>query len=126
MDNTTMLHRLDGKTSPRIVEDTYIRSILPMEHVEGAEHLLLTGSDDENIRVYDIEDLEIGKPRLLAVVPGHAYQVSDLTVWAGSGAWEVLSSSFDQTIRRWSLAGEYLTGDPAKARLATSQADRGC
>jgi WD40 repeat protein len=107
MDNSTTLHRLDGKPGPRLVEETYIRSILPMEHVEGAEHLLLTGSDDENIRVYDIEDMERGKPRLLAVVPGHAYQVSDLSIWRGSGAWEVLSSSFDQTIRRWSLAGKY-------------------
>lgn len=106
MDNTAMLHRLDGKSGYKIVEGTYIRSILPMEHIECAEHLFLTGSDDENIRVYDTEDSERGQPRLLATVPGHAYQVSDLSVWRGEGKWEVLSTSFDQTIRRWNLEGE--------------------
>jgi WD40 repeat protein len=101
-----MLHRLDDKPHTRITESTYIRSILPMEHVDGAEHLLLTGSDDENIRVYDIEDTERGQPRLLGTVPGHAFQVSNLSVWSDGEKWEVLSTSFDQTIRRWTLSGE--------------------
>lgn len=101
-----MLHRLDDKPIIRITESTYIRSLLPMEHVDGAEHLLLTGSDDENIRVYDVEDTERGQPRLLATVPGHAFQVSDLSVWSDGEKWEVLSTSFDQTIRRWTLSGE--------------------
>lgn len=123
MDNTAMFHKLDGTQPLRIVETTYIRSILPMEHVEGAEHLLLTGSDDENIRVYDIEDSEKGAPRLLAVVPGHAYQVSDLSVWGSGGAWEVLSASFDQTIRRWSLQGELVSKVRAHPRSTSSQTD---
>jgi WD40 repeat protein len=128
MDNTAMLHRLDDKPPLKIVESTYIRSILPMEHVEGAEHLLLTGSDDEDIRVYDVEDMEKGQPRLLAVVPGHAFQVSDLAVWSDGTAWELLSTSFDQTIRRWTLSSELGACTPhypytADRRPPASEAD---
>lgn len=127
MDNHAILHRFNGKQGVKISESTYIRTILPLDHIEGADNLVVTGSEDENLRLWDVEDIDCGQPRQLSLIPGHAEQLSDLGIAFMRGGFEIVSTALDQTIRRWTLQGKcptYAHSILADFRLAASRLHR--
>jgi WD40 repeat protein len=112
---------------PLYPETTAIRSILLLPTTFHPQPLLLAGSSDEDIRAYDISStLETasrsytaqqikssltGRSKEVSRVQGHWADVIDLDVWVKDveggkkEAW-VVSASLDETLRRWSMAGE--------------------
>jgi WD40 repeat protein len=75
------------QTSPKTVlhHPSAVKCILPLDHI-------ITGSDDEDIRVWDGE-------RCISVVSGHCDAITALRAWGGL----VISASLDGTLRRWSM-----------------------
>lgn len=78
-------------------------SLLHLPHLS----LLLTGSSDEHLRVYDLAPGE-ASARFVRLVEGHCADVISLRRWFRSdgnekGEW-VVSASLDGTLRRWRLA----------------------
>jgi WD40 repeat protein len=82
MDKSAILH-----TTPPIIlpHPTYVKSILSLDYT-------LTGSDDEDIRVWD-------GAKCISTVPGHCDEVTALRSWGA----KVVSASLDGTLRRWEM-----------------------
>lgn len=82
MDHSAVL-----QTTPKTVllHPSAVKCILPLEYT-------ITGSDDEDIRVWDGE-------RCISVVSGHCDAITALRAWGGL----VISASLDGTLRRWSM-----------------------
>lgn len=100
----------------------YVKSLLLLPTAfHPTAPLLLTGSVDEDIRVYDVSEIlestgvshsggdGAGVPGEIANVKGHFGEVSGLRAWVkeGEGGKEpwVVSASLDGTLRRWSMKG---------------------
>jgi len=87
-----------------------IHALLPLPHLTPP--LLLTGSGDEHIRIWDLSQGE-SSARMIREVEGHCAEVMGLRRWVreedGKKEEWVVSSGLDGTIRRWKLAGEYLS-----------------
>ncbi|KAL1413263.1 hypothetical protein Q8F55_001018 [Vanrija albida] len=100
MDNTA---KLQGASSQKLVHPSYVKSILPTP--QGLPYIV-TGCEDENIRLWDANNLD-AKPKPLSVVEGHCGEVSALGVWIkdedGKKVVNVVSGSLDGTLRRWGL-----------------------
>lgn len=105
MDNSARLHGPQPATLPH---PSYVKSILA--HPNGLPYIV-TGSEDEDIRVYS--SAAVGDPDVkpLSVVPGHCGEVSGLATWLkdseGKKEVMVVSVSLDGTLRRWSINGEF-------------------
>ncbi|KAK3081447.1 hypothetical protein LTS18_006610 [Coniosporium uncinatum] len=80
------------KVSQTLQHPSYVRAIA----VDTENGLVITGCEDEEIRVWDEETGE-----LVHTYSGHFEPVTDLVVLPRRN--EVVSVSFDMTIRRWSL-----------------------
>ena len=84
-----------------------IHALLPLPHLTPP--LLLTGSGDEHIRIWDLSQGE-SSARMIREVEGHCAEVMGLRRWVreedGKKEEWVVSSGLDGTIRRWKLAGE--------------------
>ncbi|WWC66639.1 uncharacterized protein I206_100542 [Kwoniella pini CBS 10737] len=112
-DKTAIFHPFTSSSSsskPRIVHPSYIRSILPIpEEFPLSQSLLLTGSEDEDIRIYDIDSLaEVGgNPKLKGIIQGHCGDVSVIRAWYRNEdekkGWYIVSGGLDCTLRRWSI-----------------------
>ncbi len=103
MDNTA---RLQGTHDAVLQHPSYVKSILI--NPNGLPYIL-TGSEDEDIRVWDAAAVgEAGVPPV-AVVPGHCGEVSALATWIretdGNKEVSVVSASLDGTLRRWTMTG---------------------
>jgi WD40 repeat protein len=105
VDKSVRLTSFHGGSDLVLAHDTAVRSVLCVPSAMSARALVLTGGDDEEIRVWDIER-EI--PRLIATVRGHCGEVTRLAYWPGTAgrSSQVISTAFDGTLRRWSLDGE--------------------
>ena len=68
-----------------------------------AQDVVLTGSDDGNIRAWSVEGRVT---RLLAMAEGHDGQVSILSLAQGPNGAMIISCGLDKTIRRWTVQGE--------------------
>ncbi|KAJ9108121.1 hypothetical protein QFC19_002588 [Naganishia cerealis] len=124
VDNHVLFHSLARTPSPRapipIPHPDYVKSVLLLPtSFHPTAPLLLTGSVDEDIRVYDVSEIleQSGdthlavdgqvKAREIANVKGHFGEVSALRCWIKDGdkgkePW-VVSASLDATLRRWSM-----------------------
>lgn len=105
MDNTA---KLQGSYPQKLVHPSYVKSILP--NPQGLPYIV-TGCEDENIRVWDANNLD-SKPKPLSIVEGHCGEVSALDVWIkdedGKKAVNIVSASLDGTLRRWTIQGVFL------------------
>ncbi|ORY34227.1 cytoplasm protein [Naematelia encephala] len=102
MDKTAVFHPFDGSPKTVVEHDSYVKSVMMLNDGRGRT-FLLTGSDDEDIRVWDVSTRSDGRVPLEAVVPGHCGEISALRPWTGSTGVVVVSSSLDGTLRRWTL-----------------------
>jgi WD40 repeat protein len=104
MDNTA---RLNGPQNAVLKHPKYVRSILP--NPSGLPYII-TGSEDEDIRVWDGASIGDKNVRPLSVVQGHCGVVSALATWLkeedGKRQVSVVSASLDGTLRRWTMTGE--------------------
>lgn len=130
VDNNVLFHPLAKTSSPRapipVPHPDYVKSVLLLPtSFHPTAPLLLTGSVDEDIRVYDVSEIleqssnthlaaeNTVEAREVANVKGHFGEVSALRCWVRDGEkgkepW-VVSASLDATLRRWSMKG----GSPA-------------
>ncbi|WWC85896.1 uncharacterized protein L201_000763 [Kwoniella dendrophila CBS 6074] len=116
-DKTAIFHPFTSSPSsskPKIIHPSYVRSILPIpEDFPISQTLLLTGSEDEDIRVYNVESvLEVGSasPKVKGLIQGHCGDVNVLKAWyrdqpdeRDKNGWYVVSGGLDCTLRRWSV-----------------------
>ncbi|TXT16073.1 hypothetical protein VHUM_00576 [Vanrija humicola] len=100
MDNTA---KLQGLSSQKLVHPSYVKSILPNPQ---ALPYIITGCEDENIRLWDANNLD-AKPKPLSIVEGHCGEVTALGVWIkdenGKKVVTIVSGSLDGTLRRWTI-----------------------
>ncbi|WVF65983.1 hypothetical protein IAT40_000721 [Kwoniella sp. CBS 6097] len=99
-----------SSTKTSIPHPSYVKSLLPVpEDFALPKSLILTGSEDEDIRLYDIDSLgEVGSSaKLHGTIRGHCGEVSVLRAWyrdeEGKRGWYVVSGGLDSTLRRWSV-----------------------
>jgi len=116
MDNTARLH---GPTPAVLPHPRFVKSILPSPN--GLPYII-TGSDDEDMRVWDISTITDPKAKPLSVVPGHCGEVTALATWvkedeSGKRVVSVVSASLDGTLRRWTMSGELNVSAWAMSRL---------
>ncbi|CAK9785580.1 putative cytoplasm protein [Cutaneotrichosporon oleaginosum] len=101
MDYSAMFH---GSPSATLVHPRYVKSVLPFP--DGMPYIL-TGSEDQHIRVWDASNLERTNKTPLSVVIGHCGEVTAFALWAfeqdGRHEVKVVSASLDGTLRRWSM-----------------------
>ncbi|WWC58216.1 uncharacterized protein I303_100752 [Kwoniella dejecticola CBS 10117] len=118
-DKSAIFHPFHPNSSsstsrPKIVHPSYVRSILPIpEEFPLSQSLLLTGSEDEDIRIYDVEPLSdvggsgSGPAKLKGIIQGHCGDVNVLKAWyrdeEGKKGWYVVSGGLDCTLRRWNV-----------------------
>ncbi|KAL7418738.1 hypothetical protein Q5752_006421 [Cryptotrichosporon argae] len=97
MDNTARFLPTKG-SSLTLTHPAYVKSL---HSLPGGRHVL-TGSSDEDIRVWDISD----EPDLMSTVQGHCGEVTAIASRLCSGQVEVVTASVDGTVRRWAMDGE--------------------
>ena len=106
MDKTAILHSYGGGTRVVIPHITYVRSVLAIPPEMTPRQLVVTGSDDEVLRVWEISD--DNAPLLVSTVDGHCGTVNTIRLWketANPAFWSIVSGDLDGTIRRWTLKG---------------------
>lgn len=98
-DSSALLH---GNQSIKLDHPAYVKSMLPNPH---SLPYILTGSDDEHIRVWDGTAGSVP----LSIVPGHCGEVTVLAPWTwdrnGDKVQAIVSASLDGTLRRWTIQG---------------------
>ncbi|BEJ12499.1 hypothetical protein CspHIS471_0209590 [Cutaneotrichosporon sp. HIS471] len=102
MDYNAMFH---GVPSATLAHPRYVKAILP--HPNGMSYIL-TGSEDEHIRVWDTSNLERTNKMPMSVVVAHCGEVTAFGLWTckqegGPLEVKVISASLDGTLRRWSM-----------------------
>jgi len=106
MDKMAIFHPWNDSKRTMIEHPSYVKSILPLPGTIYGKSLLLTGCEDETIRVWDVSDLPGGKAHLVSTVEGHCGEVSGLGIWRdGRSPFKVISVSLDNTLRRWTIEG---------------------
>ena len=100
MDKTAIFHPYSGETSTVLNHPAYVNSItaIPGEFMSG--DLVVTGSDDEDLRVWSTEN----PSKARAVVEGHCGAILAIRLWEEAGV--LVTGSLDGTLRKWSIAGE--------------------
>ena len=111
---------------PPITHPTGFRAVLPLPihpQLDADAFPYLLGGSGDLIRVYDISSLE--EPEFIREVEGHWHDVTHLCVWLrdrkegkGKEVW-IVSASLDGTIRKWRLAGKFLTSSKVFAPSLT-------
>ncbi|WVR03549.1 hypothetical protein IAU60_000541 [Kwoniella sp. DSM 27419] len=116
MDKTAIFHpaRASSSSKPSVWHPSYVKSVLVLpEEFELPSSLVITGSEDEDIRLWDIDslgDVSSGGSgaKLAGVIQGHCGEVSAIRAWyrdeEGKRGWWVVSAGLDCTVRRWSVA----------------------
>lgn len=107
MDKNAILHPFHENAHYCIEHAGYVKSILGGFPAKPGALVILTGSEDEDIRVWDVTGFPTERARLVSTVQGHCGEVSVLRLWRDNndGALKVVSGSLDGTIRRWSAQG---------------------
>ncbi|OXC71158.1 cytoplasmic protein [Cryptococcus neoformans Ze90-1] len=106
MDKMAILHPFTNASALTIPHNSYVKSILPLTSfaLPNAHSLVLTGSEDEDIRVWDIESQP---PRLKGTIQGHCAEVSDIKPYLrerdGKPELVVVSAGLDATLRTWTV-----------------------
>lgn len=103
MDKTARLHG----TPPTILQHpSYVKSILPQPF--GLPYVL-TGAEDEEIRVWDATDLHGTMTRPISVLSGHCGEVTAIAPWSrlvdGKVVPYIVTAGLDGTVRTWTVPG---------------------
>lgn len=110
MDKTAIFRPFADASAFTIPHNSYVKSILPLTAfaLPNAHSLVLTGSEDEDIRVWDIESQP---PKLKRTIQGHCAEVSDIKPYLrerdGKPELVVVSAGLDATLRFWTVQGEF-------------------
>lgn len=100
-----------GTPSATLVHPRYVKAVLPLPN---AMPYILTGSEDEHIRVWDASNLERTNKIPLSIVVAHCGEVTAFALWTskqdGTQEVKVVSASLDGTLRRWSMKGMLCLG----------------
>lgn len=103
MDKTARFH---GDSPVVLKHPSYVKSILPQPF--GLPYIL-TGAEDEEIRVWDATDLHATKNEPISVVSGHCGEVTAIVPWSksehGKSIPYVVTAGLDGTLRRWTVQG---------------------
>lgn len=101
----------------------YVKTVLPLPQDAGARcaHVVVTGSADEDLRVWRLAGEEVGaEQQLVRRQRGHWHEVEKVLLWHGIvdedegeegkeacsasvASWWVISAGLDGSIRRWRL-----------------------
>lgn len=104
MDKTARFH---GEHPVTLKHPSYVKSVLPQPF--GLPYIL-TGAEDEEIRVWDSTDLHATKSKPLSVVSGHCGEVTAMAPWSkcvnGRSVPHVVTAGLDGTVRAWTVQGE--------------------
>ncbi|WVQ76246.1 hypothetical protein IAR50_005911 [Cryptococcus sp. DSM 104548] len=100
MDKTAIFHPTSSLAKVTLPHPSYVKSLLPLS-LPNAASLILTGSEDEEIRVWDVENEE--GPKVRGVVQGHCAEVGVLKAWLKDGEVRVVSAGLDASLRVWSI-----------------------
>jgi len=94
-----------GKTQ-NIAHESSVHSVLLLPEDCTSRSILITGSDDEDLRLWETED-EWKTYRMISRVPGHCGPVTAIRCVAdGQNKYTILTGSLDGTLRRWTIPGE--------------------
>ena len=113
MDKTAILHPFDASVPFVISHPSSVKSILPIPIPISGQSFVLSGSEDEDIRVWNVSNMPQYPARLVSTVSGHCGEVSAMKWWQEKGSddehpsWVLVSASLDGTLRRWTLQGEH-------------------
>lgn len=103
MDSTAMFH---GSPAATLVHSRYVKAVFPLPN--GFPYVL-TGSEDEHIRVWDASNLVNTNKTPLSIVVAHCGEVTAFGLWESRRGSQpevmVVSASLDGTLRRWSIKG---------------------
>lgn len=106
MDKTARFQDFNGKTSITLPHPSYVKSLLPQAF--GLPYVL-TGAEDEEIRVWASANLEGPQNEPISVVSGHTGEVTAIAPWTktvdGKVVPHVVTAGLDGTVRRWSIQG---------------------
>ena len=72
----------------------------------GGRDVIVSGSDDQTVRLWDAAGLPIGEP-----LTGHTSSVRSVAVGRLAGRDVIVSGSYDRTVRLWDAAGQPI-GEP--------------
>lgn len=104
MDKTARFH---GEPSVVLKHPSYVKSILPQPF--GLPYIL-TGAEDEEIRVWDAANLHATKNQPISVVSGHCGEVTAIAQWSrtenGKSVLYVVTAGLDGTVRSWTVQGK--------------------
>jgi len=121
LDETVQILSTNSSSSPTpasITHPTGVRALLSLSLTPLAEPYLITGSGDI-LRVYDVSSPK--EPELVNEIEAHWHDVTAIRLWIRGSTIEaedgtkktsvepwVVSTSLDETVRRWRLGGMLL------------------
>jgi WD40 repeat protein len=111
MDKSAQLHRFESLKTLSISHDSSVHSLLLLPAYITPRSILLTGSDDEDVRVWETEDDWVTYTMISRVVAHSGPVTSMICSTSKGGDHKVVTGSLDGTLRSWTLAGKLFPGD---------------
>jgi WD40 repeat protein len=111
MDKNVIFHPFSTSTKQHILPQArYHKSLTTLSL--GGKELVLTGGEDEDLKVWDVSTLPEDPPTTISLVEGHCGEISSIKALGGvkGKGWVAVSTSLDGTLRRWTLQGEFESG----------------
>ena len=106
MDKNVIFHPFSTSTKQHIMpQKRYHKSLTSL--TLGNKELVVTGGEDEDLKVWDVSTLPGDHPKTIATVEGHCGEISSIKSLEGvkGKGWVAVSTSLDGTLRRWTLQG---------------------
>jgi len=106
MDKTAQYHPFGSTKRVSIPHDSSVHSVLLLPAQITTRSILLTGSDDEDIRVWESED-DWQTYTMISRVVGHCGPVTSIKCGVSNGEGvRVITGSLDGTLRSWTFSGK--------------------
>ena len=106
MDKNVIFHPFSESTKQHIMtQKRYHKSLTSL--TLGNKELVVTGGEDEDLKIWDVSSLPGDAPKTIATVEGHCGEISSIKSLGGvkGKGWVAISTSLDGTLRRWTLQG---------------------
>nr|ODN93050.1 cytoplasmic protein [Cryptococcus depauperatus CBS 7855] len=106
MDKTAIFHPFSKSAELIIHHPSYVKSVLPLASLPlpNAQSMVLTGSEDEDIRIWDVES---SPARLVGSIQAHCGEVTALKTYRKQDGDKiqivVVSAGLDSTLRTWTV-----------------------
>jgi WD40 repeat protein len=108
MDKNVIFHPFTESTKQHIMtQKRYHKSLTSL--TLGNKELVVTGGEDEDLKIWDVSSLPGDAPTTIATVEGHCGEISSIKSLGGvkGKGWVAISTSLDGTLRRWTLQGTH-------------------